>query len=116
MGFRVDFVLVTKDGIIHHYGGFTKGTLEPGAEVSIQIDEAKRRLYAKIHSAGHLIDLAAAAGYGYLKPTKGYHFSDGSYVEYEGNIDGKERAAAKVKIQEELNKLIAADMKVTVTN
>merc|ERR1712098_733115 len=115
--YQVNFVSVSKDGIIHHYGEFTKGSFEVGAPVDLEINEEKRRLYARIHSAGHTIDLAvAAAGYGHLKPSKGYHFSDGSYVEYVGNIDSKERPAAKAKIQEELNKLISDDIKVTVTN
>merc|ERR1711964_629987 len=115
--YRVDFVAVSQDGVIHHYGSFTKGKLTPGVEVSLDIDSEKRRLYARIHSTGHLIDLAVSqAGYGHLKPKKGYHFTDGSYVEYQGNIDVKERAAAKTKIQEALDGLIAADLKVTVTN
>jgi len=115
--FKVDFVSVSPDGVIHHYGGFTSGKFEADSSVSMEIDAEKRQLYARIHSAGHLIDLAAnAAGYGHLKPTKGYHFLDGSYVEYIGNIEGKDRPAAKEKIQACLNELIAQDLPVTVVN
>merc|ERR1712098_379900 len=53
---------------------------------------------------------------GDLVPTKGYHFADGSYVEYAGNIPAPERADAKAKIQQALNEFIAADQKVTVTH
>merc|ERR1712093_139775 len=113
--YEVNFTSVGPDGIINHYGDFTSGAFEAGASVELEINAEKRKLYARIHSAGHLLDLAVvAAGYTDLKPAKGYHFEDGSYVEYIGNIDSKERAAAKVKIQEELNKLIAADLPVTV--
>lgn len=40
---------------------------------SLQVDEARRRLNAKLHSAGHALDVAVTrAGLGkYLKPTKG---------------------------------------------
>merc|ERR1711964_587119 len=115
--YNVQFVAVTKDGIIHHYGNFTHGSFEPKTEVTQEIDAEKRELYARIPSAGHLIDLAAAqAGYGHLEPTKGYHFLDGSYVEYAGNIEAGERAAAKTKIQQALDQLIADDHKVTVAN
>ena len=37
-----------------------------------------------MHSAGHVLDVAMALiGHAHLKPTKGYHFPDGAYVEYE---------------------------------
>jgi len=115
--FQVEFVSVSKDGIIHHYGKYASGELAAGTAVSMEIDAEKRRAYARIHSAGHLLDLAvAAAGYGDLKPAKGYHFLEGSYVEYIGNIPGDKRAAAKEQIQNCLNELIAKDMPVTVTN
>merc|ERR1711964_61442 len=98
-------------------GEFASGEFAAGAKVDLEVNGAKRRLYARIHSAGHLIDLAATnAGYGYLEPVKGYHFEDGSYVEYVGNIESKDRAAAKEKIQQELDALIACDLKVIVTN
>merc|ERR1712098_92751 len=113
--YEVNFTSVGPDGVIHHYGEFTSGGFEAGASVELEINAEKRKLYARIHSAGHLLDLAVvAAGYTDLKPSKGYHGKQWSYVEYIGNIDGKERAAAKVKIQEGLNKLIAADLPVTV--
>merc|ERR1711964_931988 len=105
-------------GVVHHYGEFAdpSTTLEIGTEVAQAVDEEPRRLYARIHSTGHLLDLAVtAAGYGHLKPTKGYHFTDGSYVEYEGNIDAKERAAAKDKIQTELTRLIKENLPVHIT-
>lgn len=47
----------------------------------------RRRLHARLHSAGHAIDVAVAqAGHSHLKATKGYHFADGPYVEYEGAV------------------------------
>jgi Ser-tRNA(Ala) deacylase AlaX len=51
------------------------------------IDSQKRIFNARNHSAGHLIDIAMKnIGLGYLKPTKGFHFPEGSYVEYEGDF------------------------------
>ena len=60
----------------------------PGEEVTLSINEASRRLHARIHSAGHLLDIAMTKlGQTHLKPGKGYHFPKGAYVEYIGNID-----------------------------
>ncbi len=50
-------------------------------------------MLAKIHSAGHLIDIAMArVGRTDLQPTKGYHFEVGAYVEYLGTVGDNDRA------------------------
>lgn len=50
----------------------------------MKVDEEKRRLYARVHSAGHLLDIAVnQLGYQWV-PGKGYHFPTGAYVEYQG--------------------------------
>jgi hypothetical protein len=46
-------------------------------------------IHARMHnSAGHLLDNAVSAVgiLGQLVPTKGYHFPDNPYVEYEGTL------------------------------
>jgi Ser-tRNA(Ala) deacylase AlaX len=58
-----------------------------GSKVQFYVNEKKRRLYARYHSAGHLLDMALAlAGRPDLKPNKGYHFPEGAHVEYLGKI------------------------------
>ena len=42
-----------------------------------------------------------------LKPTKGYHFADGPYVEYEGKIPAEARDALAKLIEKTLQGLIA---------
>ena len=57
----------------------------------MEIDGEFRAMNARIHSAGHLLDMAMnRAGRTDLKPGKGYHFVEGPYVEYIGNVDNKE--------------------------
>jgi Ser-tRNA(Ala) deacylase AlaX len=66
----------------------------------MDIDGAFRALHARIHSAGHLLDMAMMkAGRKDLKPGKGYHFVDGPYVEYVGVVKDDERD----KLIEQLN-------------
>lgn len=63
-------------------------------EVHMHIDQACRKLYTRLHSAGHTIDSALKRCdndiFHRLKATKGYHFIDGPYVEYEGDLTDKE--------------------------
>jgi len=55
-----------------------------GSKVACRVDETVRRLAARLHSAGHLLDAAVTAVEPPLKwiPGKGFHFPDGPYVEY----------------------------------
>lgn len=93
------------DSNVWHVGKFTSGSeFDRNAEVTVLIDEAKRRLHARLHSGGHLLDIAVQRlGYP-LVPGKGYHFAEGSYVEYVGNIQDKDRAV--LDINEECKKII----------
>ena len=50
-----------------------------------------------------------------LVPTKGCHFPGISYVEYDGVIDAAERESAREAVQQEIERLIAEDVPVTVT-
>ena len=51
-------------------------------------------MYARVHSAGHLLDIAMSnAGRSDLKPSKGYHFESGAYVEYIGEVSEPDRKA-----------------------
>lgn len=90
------------DGIISHIGKYTSDAkFESGVEVALKIDGEFRTINARIHSAGHLLDMAMnRAGKTELKPGKGYHFEEGPYVEYIGVVAEKDRAP----LCEELNK------------
>ncbi|CAJ1385586.1 unnamed protein product [Effrenium voratum] len=58
--------------------------------VTCQVDESTRRSNARLHSAGHLLDVAIF-GLGFRwQPGKGYHFADGPYVEYIPSKDGRQ--------------------------
>jgi Ser-tRNA(Ala) deacylase AlaX len=88
--------LVIKSDVILHIGTFEpaegKASFEKGSAVQCNVDEAKRRQYAKTHSAGHLLDIAMTrAGRPDLRPSKGYHFATGAYVEYLGEVPEPDR-------------------------
>ena len=81
--------------MVLHFGKFTTegAKFEVGNEVTCQIDADFRTTNARIHSAGHLLDMAMnRAGKKELKPGKGYHFVEGPYVEYIGVVPEAEGA------------------------
>lgn len=92
------------DGLVHHIGTYKNGDIKAGDIVNLKIDPERKTLNSKLQSAGHLIDIALRnAGFKEIIPLKGYHFPDGPYVEYVGEINGENIAE---KLQEELNKMI----------
>lgn len=91
--FKVNLMQI-KDDVIWHIGTFNGPEFQKGSNVECQVDEAKRRLFARIHSAGHLLDICMTkAGRSDLKPSKGYHFAQGAYVEYIGEVPEGDRKA-----------------------
>lgn len=80
-----------------HIGALT-GTLEAGEPVHLTVDRDRRRLNTRIHSAGHVVDMAVdRIGLGWV-PGKGYHFPEGPYVEYRGSVESsKEELVAQLE-------------------
>src|SRR3989338_11565238 len=76
------------DGVVKHIGMFESGIFEVGDTVSCKVDEERRKLHSRIHSAGHVIDMAVYELRLPWVPGKGYHFPDGPYIEYEGSLEG----------------------------
>ena len=132
VAFVVDSVRSGEGGVIRHYGTFasaadkgedgngsssssSSGTCPPfqiGQAVTLEIDAASRRLHARLHSAGHALDVAVLQlGLG-LRPTKGYHFQDAPYVEYLGKLPSEAGTAEEVAtaLTDQMKTLIEADI------
>lgn len=95
------------DGVVRHIGRITTGTFVAGEEVKCIVDQARRTLHSRLHSAGHVVDMAVKA----LKlpwiPGKGYHFPEGPYVEYSGPWQEGERDVLRNDIERLSNEFIA---------
>ncbi len=108
--FQVENVRLDEAGVVWHFGFFESGALNAGDSVSLELNEARRILNAKNHSAGHLIDCAVAKErMDMLKPIKGYHFPEGPYVEYEGKLDNPENYI--LALQKRVDDLIAQNLR-----
>jgi Ser-tRNA(Ala) deacylase AlaX len=55
------------------------------------------------------------AGFTQLKPAKGYHFSDGPYVEYTGSLDAADKDSFVDKVNAELQQIIAAGISTRIS-
>jgi len=77
-----------------------------GDTVTLKINGEQRAKTAKLHSAGHLLDMCYHL-LGYTHPeTKGYHFPAGAYVEFTGKLDAKERDKVKPELEKKINDVI----------
>jgi Ser-tRNA(Ala) deacylase AlaX len=75
------------DGVVRHIGTFRSGKFEPGIAVTSRVAPERRSLHSRVHSAGHVVDMAVTALGLNWTPGKGYHFPEGPYVEYSGAFD-----------------------------
>lgn len=95
-----------ESGVVYHIGDFSRDSFAAGELVQILIDGERRSLHNKLHSAGHLLDVALEK-VGYLmEPTKGYHFPNGPYVEYAADIPPEKREEVRGLAEAEANRLI----------
>lgn len=101
-----------------HLGSFTtmaaSSQLHPGDEVTQILDEEKRLLYSRLHTAGHVLGSAVRSlleteipGFDELKAS---HFPDSAGCEFLGAIEGK----WKGPIQERVNEYVKKSMPVEI--
>jgi len=98
------------DGYVHHYGTFTEGEIKTGETVSLHVDEARRKLNSRLHSAGHLLDEAVRNLGLNWEPTKGIHYPGQAAVEYRGELTAS-ADEIKNKIEAEINRLVMLGFK-----
>jgi Ser-tRNA(Ala) deacylase AlaX len=77
------------DGEVQHIGTFKSSSFKIGNNVSCEIDVDRRKINTRLHSIGHLIDLAVKELQRSWIPMKGYHFPEGAYIEYGADIKGR---------------------------
>ncbi|WP_323960035.1 hypothetical protein GC088_00865 [Arthrobacter sp. JZ12] len=109
---EIDEVRLDENGTVHHLGqpgGPTEGgpAVSEGADVVLEVDADRRSLNTRLHSAGHIVDLAVERlGLPWV-PGKGAHYPHMSFVEYSGgapeDVDDVRR-----RIEEEVASIIQA--------
>ena len=102
------------DGVVRHIGAFERGMFQAGDVVMCNVDGVRRELHSRLHSVGHVLDMAVrAAGLNWV-PGKGYHFPDGAYVEYAGALGELDKEKLKADIEKLCAQFIAEDRTTTI--
>ena len=104
--FIVDEVRMDEEGSVRHIGMFNGAAFSNGSEVELEVDAARRQLNSRIHSAGHLIDLAVDRIGLKWRPGRGAHYHDMAFVEYDGEWNAEEADGIKARIEREANSLV----------
>jgi Ser-tRNA(Ala) deacylase AlaX len=90
------------EGKVLHIGHFERSTLMQGEDVTCTIESERRQLNTRLHSGGHVVDMAVTElGYDWT-PGKGYHFPDGPYVEYQGDLGDELKEAVIEKLNKKM--------------
>lgn len=98
------------EGVVKHIGKFESGNFSVGETAKCTVDVARRTLLSRIHSAGHVVDMAVTALNLSWVPGKGYHFPEGPYVEYAGSLDGLDKGKLKTDIEGLCTKFIEENL------
>jgi len=95
------------DGVVQHIGKFEGRYMMQGEDVSCVVDGERRKLNTRLHSGGHVLDMAVnELGYDWI-PGKGYHFPDGPYVEYKATLSESEIEPTIKKLDEKIAEILA---------
>lgn len=104
--FTVDEVRLDEHATVHHIGSFTNGTLKAGDNVECTVDHVRRAINSRLHSAGHVIDMAVdSLNLGWIAG-KGSHYPHMSSVEYTGEWDPEKAESLRAQIEKISNTFI----------
>src|SRR3989338_8029458 len=102
------------DGIVKHFGIFTSGMFALDDTVTCTITIERRNLHSRLHSAGHVVDMAVYQTHPEWIPGKGYHFPDGPYVEYAGSLENIDREKLKAELETTCNTIVSENRQTTL--
>ncbi len=101
------------DGIVKHIGSMGNGTVSSGEAVHCVVDAERRQLHSRLHSAAHVITMGVYRLGLPWTPGKGYHFPQGSYVEY-GAPAVSDKEKIKSDLEQACNDCVAEDRLTTI--
>lgn len=112
--FRVKEVRMNEMNIVDHIGTFEHEPFYFGDSVIVYLNERRRLLHSRLHSAGHVIEMALSLLNFHWKPYKSLHFLENSFMEYLKNDDIKNVEDFRLLLEKTCNELIAKNYTVKV--
>lgn len=95
------------DGEVKHIGEYESGSFSANDSVNCEVDKARRKLNTRIHSGGHVVDMAVRKLSWDWTPGKGAHYPHMAFVEYSGEFDGEQKQKYITELQTKVDELIA---------
>lgn len=86
--------------------------LRVGDKVNISVDEARRVLNARYHTAGHLLAGVVERAFPGVKALQGHQWPGEARVEFGGDLPDK--ASVENRLQDAINEAVVSDMKVAI--
>jgi len=80
--FQVDEVRLVEDGVVWNIGTSIEGKLKIGETVSSEVNSERREINTRLHSAGHIVDMAVEQLQLDWIAGRGAHYPHMSFVEY----------------------------------
>ncbi len=106
--FYVEEVRLDETGSVLHVGS-PEVNWPAGTKVSCQVGVERRDINTRLHSAGHLVDMALQEFEPSWVPSKGSHYVDWCAVEYNVASDYVLDESLKDKLQKRVDELIKSD-------
>lgn len=104
--FRVDEVRLDESGQVHHIGSVIEGSFGDGDAIKGAVNHDRRIINERLHSAGHVIDMAIDNLNLDWAATKGQHYPHLSSVEYSGNWQPEQAETLRLEIEKRVNEYI----------
>lgn len=104
--FTVEEVRLDENGDVHHIGNYSSGQLTNDDTVSCKVDGERRNINTRLHSGGHMIDMAIDRLSLDWVATKGQHYPHWSAVDYVGTWEPENAEGVKDAIESKINELI----------
>lgn len=108
--FRVEEVRLDEQGDVHHVGRYEVGNMTIGEHATCRVDHDRREINTRLHSAGHVIDMAIDSLGLDWRATKGQHYPHLSAVEYSGNWQPERADELRTAIETRANELIRQNL------
>lgn len=101
-------VRLDENGEVHHLGTYERGELKAGDPVACSVDADRRLVNTRLHSAGHVIDMAVdRLGLNWV-PGRGGHYPHMSFVEYTSDIGTTAADDLRSRIEAAANEIVQA--------
>ncbi len=103
----VEEVRLDQEGNVHHIGTMNGGMFMVGEDVDCEIDAERRLINTRLHSGGHVLDMAVdSLGLDWVG-TKGQHYPELSAIEYSGTWEPEKAEDLREHIEKRANEFVS---------